>query len=51
MADFWVEIAFTVLFRILKDHGKVTQYQKALCKLRDILNGMPLDCGTPTVKP
>lgn len=45
--NFWVDMAFAVIFRLLKDAGQVTQFQAALCKLRDILNNLPLGCDSP----
>jgi hypothetical protein len=40
--DFWVDIAFAVLFRLLKDETTRRKYLKALVKLRDELDGLPL---------
>jgi hypothetical protein len=39
----WEDIAFAVLFRLLKDPRQIKHFKPALKKLRDILSGLPLD--------
>jgi hypothetical protein len=39
----WEDIAFAVLFRLLKDKRQIAHFKPALRKLRDILAGLPLD--------
>jgi hypothetical protein len=45
--DFYVDLALTVLFRVLKDTAQIKKFDAALCKLRDVLNSAPLSCNSP----
>lgn len=43
MLDFWINTGFSVLFTVVKNPEHVERFKKALRKLRDILNTLPLD--------
>jgi hypothetical protein len=42
-SDFFVDIGFTVLLRLIKDKSRWRKFIPALKKLRDKLNELPLD--------
>ena len=43
MFEYIEQIALTVLFAVIKNPAKVAAMKKALRKLRDLLNTIPLD--------
>jgi hypothetical protein len=38
--DFWIPIAFSILFELIKNPVTAAKYRKAFVKLRDILNNV-----------
>lgn len=42
-SEFAIDIAFAVLFRIVKSPSRVRSFKAAFVKLRDKLNALPLD--------
>jgi hypothetical protein len=43
VTEFWVEMAFSVIFAVVKNAAHVEKFKAALRKLRDILQKLPLD--------
>lgn len=43
MEDMLIDLAFAALFSAIKNPRKVAKFKAALRKLRDHLNGLPLD--------
>jgi hypothetical protein len=43
MSEFWINLAFSVMFQVVKNTAHVSSFKKALRKLRDILATLPLD--------
>lgn len=43
MSEFWINLAFSVIFQVVKNTAHVASFKRALKKLRDILIALPLD--------
>jgi hypothetical protein len=43
MPELLINMAFSILFAVIKNSAHVALFKKALHKLRDILNTLPLD--------